>query len=90
MRVGLRHRLFTVVGGLTTLAVLVALAAPAPAAPKPPKPDTVIDTAPAALTTSNSATFTFHSTITPATFTCRLDAGSSEGPAAAGLHVRLT
>ena len=48
MRVGLRHRLFTVVGGLTTLTVIVALAAPAAAAPKPPKPDTVIDTAPAA------------------------------------------
>ena len=43
MRVGLRHRLLTVVGGLTTLAVFVALAAPAAAAPKPPKPDTVID-----------------------------------------------
>lgn len=36
-------------------------------------PDTIIDSAPPAATTSRSATFSFHSTVTPATFACSLD-----------------
>ena len=36
-------------------------------------PDTVIDSSPASPSTSRSATFAFHSTITPATFACSLD-----------------
>ena len=36
-------------------------------------PDTVIDSSPANPSTSPSATFAFHSTITPATFACSLD-----------------
>ncbi len=36
-------------------------------------PDTVIDTSPAAITASTSASFTFHATRTPATFTCSVD-----------------
>ncbi len=35
--------------------------------------DTVIDSSPTSPTTSGTATITFHSTITPATFTCALD-----------------
>ena len=77
MRGGLRHRLFTVgTGGLTILSLLVALASPAAAAAR--RADAVIDSAPPSLTASTTATFTFHSTITPATFTCRLDFGSSQ------------
>ncbi|MDQ1511431.1 MAG: acid phosphatase type 7, partial [Actinomycetota bacterium] len=90
MRVGLRHRLFTVVGGLTTLTLLGALALPAAAAKPPPKPDTVIDSKPAALTTSTTATFTFHSTITPATFTCKLDAGASQACTSPRTYSALT
>jgi hypothetical protein len=76
MGVGSRHRWITaIIGGLTVVSLLGALASPAYAARKP---DTVIDTAPPALTTSTSATFTFHSTLTPATFTCRLDNGTSQ------------
>jgi len=44
-------------------------------APPPPAPDTVIDSGPATLTNSTAATFTFHSTATGATFTCKLDGG---------------
>lgn len=36
-------------------------------------PDTVIDTAPPALTSQTSATFSFHSTQTPASFQCQVD-----------------
>jgi hypothetical protein len=36
-------------------------------------PDTVIDTKPASFTNATSAGFTFHSTVTPATFACSLD-----------------
>ena len=46
-------------------------------APPPPAPDTVIDSMPAALTNSTTASFTFHSTATGATFTCNLDAGKA-------------
>ena len=74
MRRGPYHRLCSVVTvGVITVAMLAALASPAAAAKRP---DTVIDTAPPALTTSTTATFTFHSTVTPATFTCQLDAGA--------------
>ena len=45
----------------------------------PPTPDTLIDTGPPALTTSTSATFTFHSTASGAAFTCRLDGGKAGG-----------
>jgi chitodextrinase/ubiquinone biosynthesis protein Coq4 len=91
MRVGLRHRLFTgVTGGLTVVALLGALASPAAAAKPPPKPDTVIDSAPASLTTSTTATFTFHSTITPATFTCKLDAGTSQACTSPRTYSALT
>lgn len=42
------------------------------------RPDTVIDSGPAAVTSATSATFSFHSTVTPATFSCTLDgAGAS-------------
>jgi chitodextrinase len=40
------------------------------------KPGTVLDTKPAANTTSTSATFTFHGTLAGSTFSCRLDSGS--------------
>src|SRR6266496_939969 len=70
--VRLRH----VVGvAALVLAVVGALAVPSWAA-KPP-PDTVIDSGPAALTNSSTASFTFHSTGQGATFTCRLDGGTS-------------
>ncbi|MFN8157838.1 MAG: metallophosphoesterase [Candidatus Nanopelagicales bacterium] len=53
------------------LACATALVAtPAQAAPAP---NTLLDSAPAASTSSTSATFTFHSSRTPATYTCRLD-----------------
>jgi fibronectin type 3 domain-containing protein len=39
----------------------------------PPTPDTVIDSGPAALANSTSATFAFHATLSGATFVCRLD-----------------
>ena len=41
-------------------------------------PDTVIDTGPAAQTNQTSATFTFHSTQTPATFQCQLDGATAQ------------
>jgi len=40
-------------------------------------PDTVIDAAPPAQTSQTSATFSFHSTQTPATFQCQLDGGTA-------------
>ena len=41
-------------------------------------PNTIIDPgSPPSLTTSTSATFTFHSTVNPATFSCKLDSGAS-------------
>lgn len=42
-----------------------------------PTPDTVIDSAPAAVTTSSSASFSFHSTVPGSTFACSLDGGSA-------------
>lgn len=42
----------------------------------PTAPDTFIDSAPPAGTTNTSATFTFHSDIAGATFTCKLDTGT--------------
>lgn len=38
-------------------------------------PDTLVDSGPSGPTSSNSATFLFRSTITPATFACSLDGG---------------
>jgi fibronectin type 3 domain-containing protein len=40
-------------------------------------PDTFIDSSPPVGTTSTSATFTFHASATPATFTCKLDNGTA-------------
>ncbi|HET6173106.1 MAG TPA: metallophosphoesterase [Gaiellales bacterium] len=39
-------------------------------------PDTIIDNAPSNPSTSSTATFSFHSTVEPATFSCTLDGGS--------------
>ena len=39
-------------------------------------PDTVVDSSPPALTSSTGATIDFHSSLTPATFTCSLDAAA--------------
>ena len=39
----------------------------------PPVPDTIIDTGPPIGTTATTATFSFHSTVLPATLTCQLD-----------------
>jgi len=41
-------------------------------------PDTVVDTAPPAQAGQTSATFSFHSTQTPATFQCQLDGGTAQ------------
>ena len=41
--------------------------------PPPSAPDTIIDSGPLPLTNTTSATFAFHSTLTGATFTCKLD-----------------
>lgn len=41
-------------------------------------PDTVIDSSPATQTNQTSATFTFHSTQTPATFQCQLDSAPAQ------------
>ncbi|MGH8859910.1 MAG: metallophosphoesterase, partial [Jatrophihabitantaceae bacterium] len=46
-----------------------------PATPTPP--DTIVDTAPPALTNASSATVTFHATTPGATFTCILDSGKA-------------
>ena len=59
------------VGVFGALGVLAALAGAAPPV------DTTINSAPAASTSSTSATFTFSASRTPATFTCKLDTGSS-------------
>jgi len=40
-------------------------------------PDTTITSAPASATSSTSASFAFTATLTPATFTCKLDTGSA-------------
>lgn len=40
-------------------------------------PDTYIDSAPPVGTTSNTATFAFHASGSPASFTCKLDTGAS-------------
>ncbi len=40
-------------------------------------PDTVLDSSPASLTASTSASFTFHATTTPATFMCSLDGSAA-------------
>ena len=68
---GPRHRRRTLTILLAVCAVVTGLAA-APAAAKP-APDTVIDTGPTGSTTATAASFTFHSTVQGATFTCKLD-----------------
>lgn len=50
-----------------------ALSVTTPAAPA--APDTVIDSGPAALTNATGASFTFHATLSGATFSCVLDGG---------------
>ena len=62
--------------GVLVLVVAAMVSVPTPASAKP-APDTVIDSGPASLTSSASASFTFHATVSGATFTCRLDAGAS-------------
>jgi len=42
-----------------------------------PPPDTLIDSGPAANTPATTANFTFHSTASAATFTCKLDTGAA-------------
>src|SRR5690348_10517151 len=64
--------------GAALIALTVTLGALASPAVAAPKPDTIIDSAPPSVVTTASATFTFHSTITPATFTCRVDAGKQQ------------
>ena len=65
-------RLLGVAG--VVLAVTAALTVPAQAAGAP---DTVIDSGPATVTTSTTATFTFHSTVAGSTFSCRRDGGAA-------------
>jgi chitodextrinase len=45
----------------------------------PPVPDTLIDSGPPPVTTLTNASFTFHSTASGATFTCRLDQTKAGG-----------
>ena len=54
------------------LAVALLLATPGVAVAKP-TPETIIDSGPASPTSATTASFTFHSTFSGATFTCRLD-----------------
>src|SRR5215210_892070 len=63
---------------LVVLALGAVLLSPAHAlgAKPPPAPDTTITSSPPARTTSTSASFTFTSTITPATFACSLDSSA--------------
>jgi fibronectin type 3 domain-containing protein len=56
-----------------TAVILVSVAAPAWAAKPVPTPDTVIDSGPATSTSSTSASFSFHSTSSGATLSCKLD-----------------
>ncbi|HEX4777164.1 MAG TPA: metallophosphoesterase, partial [Acidimicrobiia bacterium] len=56
----------------------------------PTPPDTVVDSAPPAGTTTTTATFTFHSTITPATFTCKLDTGTAAACTSPKTYTGLT
>ena len=69
-----RRRLLVLTAGLLTAIVPVVAGASAAQAAK--KPDTKIDSSPAKTALTTSATFTFHSTVTPATFTCVLDGGA--------------
>jgi fibronectin type 3 domain-containing protein len=60
-------------GNLSPASNQVTATTPAP----PPAPDTVIDSGPAPLTNVTSATFTFHATVSGATYTCKLDAAKA-------------
>src|SRR5690242_6272384 len=64
------------VGAALATVVATAVLGTTPASAAKP-PDTLIDSAPPAGTTATTATFTFHATATPATFTCRLDGGAA-------------
>ena len=65
-----------VIGVLTVAFGLVVAMSPTANAAKPP-PDTIIDSGPAAFTNNTTATFTFHSTGSGPTYTCRLDTGTA-------------
>jgi fibronectin type 3 domain-containing protein len=60
-------------GNLSPLSASVAVTTPL----SQPAPDTVIDSQPPALAESTSAAFSFHATISGATFSCSLDGGRS-------------
>jgi hypothetical protein len=60
---------------VVALAAALAVAA-APAHAKPNTRDTTITSRPAASTFATAATFSFTSTITPASFSCSLDSGA--------------
>ena len=65
-------------GVLSASAVaLVVLGQAAGTAGAATAPDTTVTAGPAAVTSATTATFAFTSTITPATFTCRLDTGTA-------------
>ena len=53
-------------------------------------PDTVIDSAPAALTNSTSASFGFHSTLAGGSFTCSLDGAPATGCTSPANYTSLT
>ena len=67
--------------------ILVGIATPARAAR--PGPNTVLDSGPASSTSSTSASFTFHSTLSGATFACTLDAGASVACTSPKAHTGL-
>jgi hypothetical protein len=52
-------------------------------------PDTVIDSAPPALTNSTGATVAFHSSLSPATFTCALDGAAPAACTSPGTYAGL-
>jgi hypothetical protein len=63
--------------GIPVLVAAILLATAAPAGAAKPALDTLIDSAPIALTNSTAATFTFHSTGSSPTFACSLDGAAS-------------
>ena len=75
--------------GVLCLALLASLAAIAPALAAP-APKTSIDSQPATPTNQTTATFTFSSSRTPATFTCKLDAGAAAACTSPKTYTGLT
>src|SRR5205823_8403946 len=80
----MRVNMLSVKRGIVRFGVLVLVApiicgstTAAHAAKPPTAPDTIIDSGPAAVTNSTTATFTFHSTVSSPTFTCKLDSGTA-------------